>query len=1604
MIRSESLPVDFGFFCGSGGQMMGEVSTGYVPPAQVRPQAPPAPPKPETAAPNTRPATLPSEPPPPALYGEAPRPQTTPVQSTNNDHSGEGREDSENAEENNPLVSGAIAAVGSALAGLTDEQRADITRIGDRYDVLGNSDEWQKLDDYIKEMQQKGATDIQIASTLTDKFGIGLLEYYYEYKNSNTCALSDAAITRAFHIETSKIFSNTQKNGNLVRYFNIYKDTYYNSPQDAINTYNRLMNGETMYETAEAIKNHCYLAVEKRIQHIQRDPSSTQAQKDEAKKAYGNLKKKGIIDCDLTTNDVLFPTTKITHGQSLSIKTSPGGEELKFDFDFNTLHKLSEDWGYKLTARDFEEGRYTTKTEGDTTTVTFDRPMEGKIGQMQIELTTESDGTVKVSIPRYGWSTVYGNVKYVVRDTNGNTKEVVFTQNFLKKIYTDTSMDDAKRIAFWNKVRAATLVGRTGEEGFVYETGNVYEIKILGNLGDFRLMGQADVNGVVVFNLGDAKGHTEAGQWIDKNKNNYYKGSEVWQDIPSVAQSGQDIKPEQAQAVRAAAAEDGSAQQDIARQVSEGLLDPQSRFADSQVANSIGKTYLVDDVVFESNNIEKDAISIKNEDGKYDIYIRRSAAEIDQNGLLTRAACSRLTRAAVHEITEIGAMIKNPNMDAGQKAVAAHWVATQVEEAVTSRYAADPGLGIKAATAAGTVAVMTQLESAARGAPSLGDTVRGSHIAGASMGFGLSLAFELVPEIWNRGFDNVGTAQYWRGAIGRSWDSAIRAAAFSVRDNSIQDVFMQRIFGTNYADSQLWNNSSVLSRIGFTGANVGAMAISGIFDDVLLWLDSPIDERLRDSVPQNIKKNSDLADIDGNPYIREYFDKMVALKMIQGSASNMAFEIPQLLATRFPLLRNTAARAAAGVATNFITRSLFEYTVLSGIAEEYLGKNENEPGLIQQYQSGEIGEPTEDLGAFYQFTNDYFTSFVAKERNAEVLRGIGDFIKSPLAASYSTWLVNQAINLGRRAIGMSKASPANGVLTTAFATYQAGKFSFNQGNNTSEDPREYFTRLGVACIASPSIIYGTGWLTGTTVALSAPASILVGGLAFTGGVAYQIIDQQNKILEESDYADLDREQKNKILGVARATNGWISGRESSGAIESIEEARSLYPGLPSSQLQNIVTLSKIGYKNILGHSIDKLDPGQDTTYGGARLVLGTKNEVIGQSLKEINNRFALGHWSGNISEEDYIDSVCPNWRYLVSNQSGQRERFSSNLWNIYESATVQKFIKRNDDEGVIARNMADYYMNDPNLISVSPRDLWDRLGISPVIEKSDLEETARVYADYMGQLTSFIGENISEDSLTLISTSVDKGETLTDNQMGYFISEAVGNFLTLDNILDMSFEDKVLLRRAGFEDGFYVDSVRRHHALWAEVKDVLSRDGILAQECASRGVDYANIDSLDANIFNEIMQSAIAVFRERHGLPWAEAEQRIIPERALIEKFQEIKNAPEEQTKQYDSLENFAYSNKHSGRAIPIINIKEYPRLFAELNTLFRQRGQFDYTDEALRTMSDVDFARVYSDVIKEICMHNNNGDIGETQYIDANIINMLTSIYVPDDDTENTA
>lgn len=943
-------------------------------------------------------------------------------------------------------------------------------------------------------------------------------------------------------------------------------------------------------------------------------------------------------------------------------------------------------------------------------------------------------------------------------------------------------------------------------------------------------------------------------------------------------------------------------------------------------------------------------------------------------------------------------------MDADQKAVAAHWVATQVEEEVTAKYAADPGSGIKAATATGTVAAMSKLDNAARQAPRIGDTVRGSHIAGASMGFGLSLAFELVPEIWNSGFQNVGTAQYWRGAIGRSWDSAIRAAAFSVRDNSIQDVFMQRIFGTNYANHQLWNNSSVLRRIGFTSANVGAMAISGVFDDVLLWLDAPIDERLRDSVPQNIKKNSDLADIDGNPYIREYFDKMVAMKMIQGSASNMAFEIPQLLATRFPLLRNTAARAAAGVATNFITRSLFEYTVLSGIAEEYLGKNENEPGLIQQYQSGEIGEPTEDLGAFYQFTNDYFTSFVAKERNAEVLRGIGDFIKSPLAASYSTWLVNQAINLGRRAIGMSKASPANGVLTTAFATYQAGKFSFNQGNNTSEDPREYFTRLGVACIASPSIIYGTGWLTGTTVALSAPASILVGGLAFTGGVAYQIIDQQNKILEESDYADLDREQKNKILGVARATNGWISGRESSGAIESIEEARSLYPGLPSSQLQNIVTLSKIGYKNILGHSIDKLDPGQDTTYGGARLVLGTKNEVIGQSLKEINNRFALGHWSGNISEEDYIDSVCPNWRYLVSNQSGQRERFSSNLWNIYESATVQKFIKRNDDEGVIARNMADYYMNDPNLISVSPRDLWDRLGISPVIEKSDLEETARVYADYMGQLTSFIGENISEDSLTLISTSVDKGETLTDNQMGYFISEAVGNFLTLDNILDMSFEDKVLLRRAGFEDGFYVDSVRRHHALWAEVKDVLSRDGILAQECASRGVDYANIDSLDANIFNEIMQSAIAVFRERHGLPWAEAEQRIIPERALIEKFQEIKNAPEEQTKQYDSLENFAYSNKHSGRAIPIINIKEYPRLFAELNTLFRQRGQFDYTDEALRTMSDVDFARVYSDVIKEICMHNNNGDIGETQYIDANIINMLTSIYVPDDDTENTA
>lgn len=59
--------------------MMGEVSTGYVPPAQVRPQAPPAPPKPETAAPNTRPATLPSEPPPATIDRPEQKPRITPV-------------------------------------------------------------------------------------------------------------------------------------------------------------------------------------------------------------------------------------------------------------------------------------------------------------------------------------------------------------------------------------------------------------------------------------------------------------------------------------------------------------------------------------------------------------------------------------------------------------------------------------------------------------------------------------------------------------------------------------------------------------------------------------------------------------------------------------------------------------------------------------------------------------------------------------------------------------------------------------------------------------------------------------------------------------------------------------------------------------------------------------------------------------------------------------------------------------------------------------------------------------------------------------------------------------------------------------------------------------------------------------------------------------------------------------------------------------------------------------------------------------------------------------------------------------------------------------
>jgi hypothetical protein len=1063
----------------------------------------------------------------------------------------------------------------------------------------------------------------------------------------------------------------------------------------------------------------------------------------------------------------------------------------------------------------------------------------------------------------------------------------------------------------------------------------------------------------------------------------------------SGGQSG-NISDEQASALQSAKAVGAPKVQEMARSIVAGLISPDARFVDPDTAGKIGAVTVISDADFDRIKVDGDAAFVKGADGRYSIFVRRSAIKIGVSGDLTPASAGRIARAVTHELAEIYISEKMPEVPADQRSAAAHFAAQMMESEVSK---GDPELSF-------TSKVQRASDKAHAVAEAMtGDAARSINIGGA-MGFAMSmfvygLGGELFSAIRTGDYsqlEKVKTKEYWAQSLGQSWDAAVRGAFFAARDNLIQDYVSAALWGTNYSNLNDWGKTSFFRKAGFTGTNLAAMTISGVLDDAIIWAESPISEDLKKLVP-GAEKNKDLMNSE-NPYLREYYYKMMTWKMIQGSTSNALFEAPQIMMTLFKVPASKAAqftiRTAAGVAVNMASREAFERTILDSIRAEYLGEN----GKAARYAAGEI-EYEDGLTAMHSLAQYIFSNpglienvskasgFLSQPIQAHLLSGAAaQTAGRALSGNISSWALTGARKqvadrmieetarrmavkkLGEQGAALSseevmrqfgqKATQRVGarvIMAQAASMYYAGKWGFEMGRQAEDAPLSYAKDFGIAGAGGAAIGVGTGILTFgfTKAALGfGPPGVLVAGAGFITGVAVQITDENRKQFEGIENVQKLERFQNLRHGLTLAERGWINGMSLDNEGFSQEEIRQFYPGLPEDGVRAYHALSKAGFAHPLGNSIPVIEKALILHHQTGWRDLGRDLQRIEDASKGVLSDIAAGN-SSYISEEDFLDSALPNWRYLLSSESGERENFESWLPTLYGCRTVKNYIEKLDSGEVIPRNMAGLYADMViNHGSVHPSEFWEKCGLSPdaTPEEIEMESLAASEAE-----EKFFEVFLSEEECDSLASFIVNGDLQKASEL---VNKARSNYMSLENLSKPFDQDPKVLRALNLPIALSAGDLRNHPELWGQIRPVLDSGGVLRATCFEAGIsDYADLEK--SEMFEPVVSEALRRVLADSGKI---VEGRIILDSEILaiinDRYRKLPPSPNSDISLTDIVPG-------SDIRVPLANVRDFPELYDQIVSVLKRTSALRWALKDCGLAENVDMNSVSDQKLNEV-------------------------------------
>jgi hypothetical protein len=267
---------------------------------------------------------------------------------------------------------------------------------------------------------------------------------------------------------------------------------------------------------------------------------------------------------------------------------------------------------------------------------------------------------------------------------------------------------------------------------------------------------------------------------------------------------------------------------------------------------------------------------------------------------------------------------------------------------------------------------------------------------------------------------------------------------------------------------------------------------------------------------------------------------------------------------------------------------------------------------------------------------------------------------------------------GRPELGRKLSSIAGRSLGAAFAAY--GGY---QGGGAIEADWVDVYRGFAAELAKGTLVAG-------------PLGTVSAGVGYVGGIANQIPKFQDKVFDDIDARREMWENQNRAAGIRLASRGWISSLPAGTPRGKIRE---MFPNASEQELSSLAVLGRIGMDHPLGRHIPEME--KKRLMGVIPFYESAGEKSLPGILSITNTSFKRVTHTPQ-EQLEFLDTRLPNWRYLLS-QKEEREKFRTTLPDVYDSQTVQEYVRRLDAGEVVPINIVEVYLRNPEYAGVQPR-------------------------------------------------------------------------------------------------------------------------------------------------------------------------------------------------------------------------------------------------------------------------------------------------------------